>query len=500
MSEEYDEFLPIDPHIQNETRDFVDEVIVLLLEAQRLKMIKESWTLHDDSPWINEREKKHLVLYNWIALSLVRAPHADVAAIAVYRFKDSRGTEVYYSKNEVKPEDESHAQEFAALIRETASSAVRVGIHEFQSKYFQLIFNNCRGKLDRRLKDLRDIFSNRDKALRDDDGKMDMMPTYRELVVHAIRSAISENKQDPYDGRNRRRADEELLSLTKANTVYEALDRLFQSIQHYARSELSAQTLHDLCAQCWMFANSHCMELLTYGNSQVKAVVSSASKLGEYFRGTARVYAEIYHPEWNESLQTFNLLSVPSTESRKVQLEADWHHVIETVYTRVVGQPPDISKGRLFGKLQGVINGYTSWTKTFSRHAEIELIEYLEQRKYHPVVIGVSKLCCSICNAWIDRMNSQYYIHRWKVAGCHGRFYQWSRNVDAGSSRWAAETAVRDFVYKALVDLITPFIPSPGESPVYMYEYRDLGPEACQTVLLYSSSMGANYAKHFETQ
>lgn len=143
---EYNEYFPIDPYVQNETRDFVDEVIILLLEAQQLNTIKEPWTLHDDSVWLNDRVKKHLVLYNWIALSLVCAPYSDVVDIAVYRCEDPRGTEVYYAKNQVTPEDESHAQEFTTLIRETASSAVRVSIHDFQRKIFPTHFQELSRK------------------------------------------------------------------------------------------------------------------------------------------------------------------------------------------------------------------------------------------------------------------------------------------------------------------------------------------------------------------
>jgi hypothetical protein len=52
----------------------------------------------------------------------------------------------------------------------------------------------------------------------------------------------------------------------------------------------------------------------SYGNQQAKS---------QYFRGSARVHAEIYRSELNKSLRIFNLLSVPLTYSRELQLEAD---------------------------------------------------------------------------------------------------------------------------------------------------------------------------------
>jgi hypothetical protein len=61
----------------------------------------------------------------------------------------------------------------------------------------------------------------------------------------------------------------------------------------------------------------------------------------------------------------------------------------------------------------------------FSRHA---LIQYLEQKRYHPVVIGVSKSCHLILMRALTE-----YIHNLKVRGCRRGFYHWNRDVDAGS-------------------------------------------------------------------
>ena len=54
---------------------------------------------------------KHLVLHNWIALSLIMQAHTHAAAIASSRFSE-KSTRVYYAKNNLNSSDEVHAQEF----------------------------------------------------------------------------------------------------------------------------------------------------------------------------------------------------------------------------------------------------------------------------------------------------------------------------------------------------------------------------------------------------
>src|SRR5437762_11620568 len=115
LDDEYDTLythMPVDPIIANEQNDFVDECILLLHLLHKKKTNSEYWVsyLRD----LDAYELKHVILYNWIALSLVREAHADVAAVAVYRFKD-KPSRIYYAKNNLNSLDEAHAKEFADL-------------------------------------------------------------------------------------------------------------------------------------------------------------------------------------------------------------------------------------------------------------------------------------------------------------------------------------------------------------------------------------------------
>src|SRR5438046_9072608 len=112
--EVYDMYLPVDPVIANDQNDLLDESILLLHLIQKKKTNSEHWVsyLRD----LDDYESKHIILYNWIALSLVREAYADVAAVAAYKFKD-KPSRVYYGKNNLNSSDIAHANEFADLVR-----------------------------------------------------------------------------------------------------------------------------------------------------------------------------------------------------------------------------------------------------------------------------------------------------------------------------------------------------------------------------------------------
>jgi OTT_1508-like deaminase len=87
------------------------------------------------------------------------------------------------------------------------------------------------------------------------------------------------------------------------------------------------------------------------------------------------------------------------------------------------GRLPDISRGRFYATSSKVINEYHSWTKSFLRHCEFTLIEYLLGDNLAPVEVGISKLCCAACHAWIEGINHKNYNQKWFVSGAHGKVF-----------------------------------------------------------------------------
>ena len=100
-----------------------------------------------------DRRYKHLHLYNFIALSLVRKPKGDVCAVTVYQSDTS--IEVYYAKNSSRQEDAEklldniHASGLKKIVRAAAKS--KITKKEFRTQYFDTIFQNCKGKLSHRV-------------------------------------------------------------------------------------------------------------------------------------------------------------------------------------------------------------------------------------------------------------------------------------------------------------------------------------------------------------
>lgn len=85
-------YLLIDPCVQSEEHDFVDEAITFLGCAHKMHIRTEQssneWESHMHK--LSERQKKHLMLYNWIATTIVREARGDVAAVTVARMKKVR--------------------------------------------------------------------------------------------------------------------------------------------------------------------------------------------------------------------------------------------------------------------------------------------------------------------------------------------------------------------------------------------------------------------------
>ena len=222
----------------------------------------------------------------------------------------------------------------------------------------------------------------------------------------------------------------------------------------------------NLCVHCWIIGMSGTLEEMTRTNVAAKELIFSAKKLGEYFSGTCRLYFLFGDKSMRMSLASFEVFAVPSTSDRKVQLCEDWYRVIETIYLRVMGEAIGITRAKLYSHLQSAITAYVEFDRRFIRHAEIDLIKYLMSQNLPPTVIGISKLSCALCNTWIATINNGNMM-KWKVSGCHGRIYDWARDVNAGSTTAAAEASVKAFVYRQLVDLVTKFIPDGGESPAH---------------------------------
>jgi hypothetical protein len=468
-------YFPVDYYVHNEENDFLDEAIALLnsiypngpADVEDVVMYP-----HDNDT------AKHIILYNWIALSLVRKAERDVAAIAVYQHGD--GVNVYWTKNSIDDEDVQHAEEFGALVRRAARD--RIPQMEFQTLYFDMMTKNSKPKLTRRLSDF--IAVSRKKEKYSSTHWVPPEDTDIEELDKLLAAAISMPQWYTQRDTTFNRADIEALKLggfdpdtSGPAELYVSMGNILASIKKEvseAKNGFTGDAYAALAAHAWMFGLSNVMEQLIKRFQRGSATFHAIGKIGEYFRGIGRLYHTMSARGFSQSFQAFRLIMITPAPSRQVELHDDWFHVIETIYYRKKGRVPDISRGRFNAKYANAVRDYHSWSKSFERHCEVSLIEALIAKKLPPVEIGVSKLCCGTCDRWIQGLNELRYNKRWYTAGCHGRMYLWARHMNPPTALLLAEDAVKQWVYDKIVGVVEPLIPRPGESPVHtQWEYDE---------------------------
>jgi hypothetical protein len=92
----------------------------------------------------------------------------------------------------------------------------------------------------------------------------------------------------------------------------------------------------------------------------------------------------------------------------------------------------------------------------FIPHAEQTLLRYLIANGYHPSVLGISKVCCASCAAFVKGVNGASHptAAKWIVGGSHGRVYNVVLGDEHPSPIYAGVSAVREWIYNAIVELV----------------------------------------------
>ena len=123
--------LPIGDTVHEEARKFIYEALSILERCQSKKAKSVPLTVHS-----RDKISTHLILYEFIALSLVRKAETDVAATAIYQKGDMWkycGSRILWTKR-----DEEHTEDFANLIRTTAADP-SICLHQFHLNYFSFV-------------------------------------------------------------------------------------------------------------------------------------------------------------------------------------------------------------------------------------------------------------------------------------------------------------------------------------------------------------------------
>jgi hypothetical protein len=136
--------IDVDERVKNETREFFYEALLLLERSQSNSRIDEE---EESVQEIADSSAKHVILYAFLALSLVRDAERDVAAVAVYQMKNR--VHVYFTKNSLNDTDTTMAKRLVKLICDAARDRT-IESRDFHEHYFRYITESCASKFNKR--------------------------------------------------------------------------------------------------------------------------------------------------------------------------------------------------------------------------------------------------------------------------------------------------------------------------------------------------------------
>ena len=177
---------------------------------------------------ISNKEREHLVIHAWMALSIVLKGARDVAAVATYRKTDK--IVVYYAKNEPIDEDcQSHIQELSSLVR-TTSTNTRISRDEFIRSYFSLVYKNLHAKYRRQLQELKYYITMKRESSKPGLFYVAATPLLLDYLNQNLKA------QTPFEVV--RAADESVAALSPSKNLYEGLIRIINTLKDLRSWEL----------------------------------------------------------------------------------------------------------------------------------------------------------------------------------------------------------------------------------------------------------------------
>ena len=405
---------------------------------------------------------RHLHLYNFIALSLVRKFKGDVCAVTVYQ--SHTAIEVYYAKNSSRQEDAEkildniHASSLKKIVRAAAKS--KITEQEFRTQYFDTVFRNCKGKLSRRVSAVITACSS--------------PPPHSNAssAVEEVRSIIS-MAYLPNKAENE--ADIQAVQLAEMNNLPQAvffvLSVLIKCLGTIPQrwdpttfkneldlSSCESEQIHDLSLLSWISGQSSTFKyiLSRTRSPSIAKLISSLRKLGTYYRGIDLLYAAVMDSQLNRKYQALCIRRVTAPEVVTPHLYPEWYKAMDVIYYRHRGRGMLVSPSAVVSAYPALNRYYDSSSQTFVRHAEVRLVDYLTFFKRRPSEIGVSKLCCRGCYVWLARVNNKLLqgggVSLWTVSGTHGKNYPWAK--DSTSRHSEAEQSVVNDVYDQVAKLL----------------------------------------------
>jgi hypothetical protein len=267
----------VDAVLVDDTRDFFQEATAILKHTKRsAPYVSALQDLTNEDQEKGSKHARHLIVLDFIALSLVRDGTRDVASVCMYTSKT--GINIYWSKNCIGTEDGIHAAEFARYVRSSAKATV--SLESFQEGYFSLLWRQCANKVGMRKGEIKK-WTNKKQL-----GKGGAAPDpsiYEEFEQALEKYSLSEvaspiaSSTDSTDTEIRN-----FLGSQATNNMYinalKLLGLLFDDIRLEER-QVNGQVIQRICHYSDLLANSTAVAKVTTTISQENGI-SSLQKLG----------------------------------------------------------------------------------------------------------------------------------------------------------------------------------------------------------------------------
>jgi hypothetical protein len=454
--------MDIDECIKNEEREFFYEAL-LLLERSQNKDVNDGEEEHPDE--ITDVSSKDIILYAFLALSLVKDAERDVAAVAVYEMKDS--VRVFYTKNRLNEGDIAMANQLVDIVR-TAARDSTMTASAFHELYFQHLTEKCTSKFLRRFDAMKkDVFKTRKR----DDVMPSTAAELEDLLEAYVRSGTKRTVQS--------RADTVAATFSKDGNIYKGVKKALSAIRKHVLIE---QTLHSyikLAVWSWVVASSSVLNHIVKQAPTYKPLILSMQKYGDYYRGASQLFKTVTQSNTIRIYYSnIHITAIERPPPLPVKFEKDWFHVLQVLYYRARGTQIPIQKGQFMECFGSAVNAYEtgdSEKQNFLPHCETTLIRHLTP-KPGPTELGVSKACCALCFAYIRGVN-KYRKSRgqsqWVVGGSHLKLYLWQCMPETEESLAAGEASVKKLVFDKIVKQIDECTRGITESPPQFWSPED---------------------------
>jgi hypothetical protein len=438
--------------------DVLLEMIALVSSADRLNKddIDDGFTDGTQSELYKDNDKCriHLIIYAFLALSLVQNNSRDVCAVVVYQHQD--GLDVHVAKNgRLEERFKEHVERVIDLVKSTAKTQLP-NKRKFVNQYFECIRQFALPKLIAREKSLRHLMTSHYK---DHSTEFNIAP------LSLLKDAITAYSQVPLLCVTW--GDRKVASLSSIGDVYDGLKIAISKIEPLLSPITNVDHIN-LAYLCSAVSETSLVRRLN-DRRELYDLIEAMKKVGQYYRGTRFLYERIVDDKYRARFCNIAVEYVEYEIKEKRRPQISWYDLLKKIYKETTGNDLPLNANRFQGIYGGIIHYGKS--QEYVGHCETKLISELIRKGRPATEIGVSKACCGLCYHWVKGVNaylmtSRGNMGRWLVGGNHHKVYYWEAPQDTSAAAAAGKFAVRDYLKGRIMHMIYRCLwTAAGESP-----------------------------------